>query len=383
MEQALITFLIIFQFFNFSQADKTTHTYIDPINNEFFELEYNSKNEVKNLLDFVKEHAIHPINPEILKNYVLEGIVMSLDDKYAYIDNKSKENFLNSINGGYSGFGFDLDVIGSNPDGKYVISNVLEDSVAYEKGLKVGDIIKSINNIPIYANQKLYEGALDMKRDDEMHDFVIIRNKKKLHFTLKPKEYHEPPIFAKTINKDIYYIRINNCSEKMPLYMEQELKKIRDFKFDKVIIDLRNNLGGWEDSVIKVCAMMCKDEVIAYQKDREGISEIKRGDTKQIIDLSPVVLISKNTASSAELLAACLKKHCSATLIGQKTYGKNEAQGIYEFGGRILKFTSAYLSANESFELKFLGVYPDIALENQYVPEYKDIVLEKALDLLK
>lgn len=382
--QTLVIMLLLFLYSPASPlSDANIERYINTIDGRFYEMGYDSHNELENLLYFVKDNSIHEMDPNILKEYVLEGIVMSLGDKYATIEKKYGNTFLDSLDGKYSGFGFDLDIIGKSPEGSFFISNILEGSAAFDADLKIGDIIESINGVKVYANNKLYEGALDMKDENEPHTFVILRGDETLSIDLKPKEYVEPSVSAKTIGKDIYYIKINNCSPDMPLYVENELKKVRDFQFDKVIIDLRYNLGGWEDSVIKVCAMMCDQDTIAYYKDRNGVHEIKRGETKQITKVKPVVLVSKNTASSAELLAACLRKHTGAVLVGEKTYGKNRSQGVYEFGGRVLKFTNGLLSVDQNFPLNFSGIDPDILMEGLYEQPYTDKALNKAMELLK
>ncbi len=383
MQNCLLVFLIVMQVFSYSQADQKIATYINPINQQFIELDYDAKNEPNNLLEFTKKNSLNPIKPKILNDYILEAIVKALDDEYAHIDNLSSQEYIDSLNGKYSGFGFDLTVIGAVPDGKYVITNVLENSTAFTNGLQTGDIIESINGIKVYANKKLYEGALDMKPDNTNHEFVILRNNKKIKFNLNSHQYTEVPISSQVINKNIYYIKINNCAQNMPLYMAAELKKLNKFKYDKLIIDLRHNFGGWEDCAIKVCAMFCDEKRIAYQKDKTGTKPIERGETKQITSVKPVVLISKNTASSAELLADCLKLRTGATLIGEKTYGKNKSQGIYEFGGRILKFSNAYISADDKFELNFSGIEPDIYVEDQFDSPYVDLVLKKAMEWLE
>ncbi len=383
MQNCLLVFLVFIQLFSYNQTEQKIATYINPINQELIKLDYDSKNEINNLLDFVNEHSIHPIKAQILNDYILEAIIKALDDEYAHIDNLSSQEYIDSINGKYNGFGFDLAVIGTVPNGKYVVSNVLENSDAFVQHLQVGDIIESINGIKVYANKKLYEGALDMNSSNLNHQFVVLRNNNKLEFTLSPKEYTEPPINSKVLNKNIYYIKINNCSQNMPLYMEAELNKFNKFKYQHLIIDLRHNLGGWQDSAIKVSAMMCDDNIIAYQKDKKGISKIARGETKQITNIKPIVLISKNTASSAELLAECLRLRSGATLIGEKTFGKNQSQGVYEFGGRMLKFTNALISADDKFLLNFSGVEPDILVVDQYKSPYVDLVLQKAMEWLE
>lgn len=382
MQMFLIIVLLFVQSPVSLLSDWQVDRYIDTVRGEFRELDYASGHELEQLLSFVRKHSLHEMDPEILKEYVLEGIIMSLGDDYAAIENRYESSFLDSLEGKYSGFGFDLGVIGESPGGNYVITNVLEGSAAYRAGIKPGDLIDSINGIKVHANRKLYEGAMDMVGSDGVHKLSIRRGKKTLHFDLKPVDYEEPAVSVRTINKDIYYIKINNCSLEMPLYVESELKKVRDFQFEKVIIDLRHNLGGWEDSVIKVCAMMCDEEVIAYYNDRSGVHEIKREGTEQITDLKPIVLISRDTASSAELLAACLKKHAGATLVGEKTYGKNRSQGVYEFGGRVLKFTNGILSADQNFPLNFSGIDPDIVIEGMYEEPERDKALEKAMELL-
>ncbi len=366
---------------NNSNFFDNNYTYLDPISEYFEEIDYDSRNSIKNLMDFIDENSVSNINPETLKEGVLAAIVNSLDDPYATLESRTLNNFVSAIDGSYSGFGFDLDVIGEIPDGTYVVSNVLENSAADEVGLMAGDRIESINGIKVYANKKLYEGALDMK--DEAHEFEIIRDGKKLNFKLTSKPYNEPTISYKTINKDIYYIKINHCARDLPELLKFHLNQIKQFKFDKVIIDLRYNLGGWESSVIESISFMTDSKIVGYKKSKQGIEEIKRKDVKKILDIKPIVLISNNTASAAELFASQLREYSNATLVGSRTYGKNKSQGVFEFGNRILKFTNFYISSKNDFELKYLGIEPDIKIEEGYPQPYEDKVLKEAVNMLR
>lgn len=383
MKIYLAFFLILNQFYNFSDFSFTnSDEYLDTIYENVVELEDNNLDEINKLYKFIKENSLYDIKGKILKDEILKAILNSLDDKYSNFTYGNTDDFINSTKGEYTGLGFDLARTTYNNREEFIISNVLENSSAYENNLKAGDIIYSINSIKIAGNNKIYEGALELSKNKE-HIFEIIRDEKKQKISLKAKPYNEPPISTKIINKNIYYIKVNNCSIDMPERLAHHLKKVNDFKYENLIIDLRFNRGGLESSVIKAISLFCNNEIVGYTKDKMGVKEIKRSDNKQIINIKPMVLISENTASSAELFANQLKEYSKATLIGIPTYGKNIAQGVYEFNGNLINLSVQYISANKDFDTKNFYVKPDYLIENPYELPYRDKTLEKAIELFK
>lgn len=381
MKSFFLIILILLQSPLNPNYEKKIQNSVDVVLEELTGQDADASNEVERLMNLVRENSLYQMNPALLKKKLLEAIIYSLDDEYASIDFYDDALF-DSVNGTYSGFGFDLELIGETPRGTYVISNVLDNSNAFRAGLQVGDRIESINGVPVHSSKLLYEGALEIVPGGP-HKFRILRAGKPMDFTMNEIEYTEPPITSKIINKDVYYIKINNFSEEMPLHMRSELKKFRDFQFGKLILDLRHNLGGWESSAVEVCAMMCGDEIIAYNKSKRELLELKREGVEQITDVSPIILISKNTASSAELLAACLREKSGAILVGERSFGKNRGQEYFELDGKLIKLTGFLLSPNKDFDPSFQGLNPDHFVEEVYGSPYEDLVLKKALTLFR
>ena len=120
--------------------------------------------------------------------------------------------------------------------------------------------------------------------------------------------------------------------------------------YSKLIIDLRDNSGGYQDSVQKVAGLFIgKDKVVLQETDSENVTESYKTIVEKYYDnfKKIIVLTNKNTASAAEVLSICLKEqHENATLVGETTYGKGVVQkSFYLDDGSALKITSSYWSS--------------------------------------
>ncbi len=338
--------------------------------------------EVTELIELIEETSLYEIEKEKLREEIIGGIVKSIDDNYSGVETKNS-SVVDYVNGNYGGFGFDIDL---DKEGNFVVSNILSGGNAKKQGLMVGDRIISINEIPLMGNNKLYEAATDLIEDGKEHNFEIIRNDEKININIKREPYREPSIESKTIDGDIYYIDINNFSVDVFDEFAREIEEIEEFKFEKVLIDLRHNPGGSIQAAVDCASLICNNSPLGYTKRKDGIIKLEPSkNLKKIRDLnlSIVILVSKDTASAAELFADILREDLGAIIIGEKTYGKWLSQEVFNVGDLEVRFTTGVFSARKDFDLKKEGLEPDYIVEEKYPVPYRDTILKKALVLLK
>lgn len=345
------------------------------------------ENNSINLIEIVQDRSYYGINKDILKKKFITAVVESIKDDYSGIEFSEKNSFKNYINNNYSGFGFDMDLIDFNGSKELVVSNVLTNGNAKDAGLTVGDIIKKINGIPVKGNSNLYNAALSLVESGKDNEFIIMRDGTEKKLYIRETHYIEPSIESKTIDKNIYYIDINSFSEDMYEDFKNEIFVIDKFRFEKIIIDLRHNPGGSIQSAVDCLSLLTEERPIAYIKNKKGfiplMPNVKNENFIPNKNLEFVLLVSSDTASSAELFASVLKKNKNSVIVGQKTYGKTSVQEIFNYGDAEIKLTTGFFSVFNDIDPNKSSITPDYIIEEIYPIPYHDKSLEKALFLLK
>ncbi len=149
---------------------------------------------------------------------------------------------------------------------------------------------------------------------------------------------------------------------------------------EKIIIDLRDNTGGYQSSVKEISGLFIGDEeVYLRQKDSKGLETVDVTSCRKTYDnfKQIVVLINENTASAAEVLAICLKEqHPNTTLVGKTTFGKGVIQTnrILNNDG-VLKMTAYYWYSPNGVSIHGTGVVPDVevSMPDVYYEYYYDL----------
>ena len=174
--------------------------------------------------------------------------------------------------------------------------------------------------------------------------------------------------FALPLNDRVLYLRIPVFHAKTASQVHQALTSaLQNAKFNALIIDLRGNKGGLLNAAIEVADEFIKDGMLASTKGRQDISNlIFLGKSAGLAEeLKVAVIIDKNTASAAELLAGILSINAAAPLIGQNSYGKSAVQSkIHLQSGGQLKLTTAYYYFSDGSTVNQTGLVPNVPISS-------------------
>lgn len=296
------------------------------------------------------------VDPDELIDAGIKGMVDHLKDKYAiYVDTDKIAPDLEST---YEGIGV---VTIEN-----VVHEVYEGSSAYREGVKAGDIIVSVNGYTIDKNN--YQELSDkLKENDGVNEIGILRGDEQLSFKVTIETITIPTVSSDTYEvkgKKIGYIDIDSFAQNTYDEFETELSKIEKEKLDGLIIDLRNNSGGYVKSSFDVASTFIEEGKIIYSlKNKEEVENVL-DETEDCKKYKVVVLVNKSTASSAEILTSALKDSYGAVIVGNKTYGKGSVQTVKYYEDTAIKYTSAVWLRPNGESVDEVGITPDYEVNN-------------------
>ena len=301
-----------------------------------------------------------------------------LDEDYSTYLNKNQTTELeNKLNGEYNGIGIYF-------AGKKIVQ-VLDDTPASNAGLIAGDEIVSINDISI--DGKTNSEIFGLISKDKENTITIKRNDELISYNIKTSQINTP--LTNTIinvnDKNIGYIKVSTFTNKVGEEFKKTLLKLEGQGIDSLVIDMRDNLGGYLKGASEIANLFLEKDKIIYSLDsKDGISNYK-DDTDEFRSYQVVILINKNTASASEVLTAALKDSYNAIIVGEKSYGKGRVQEAKTLeDGTMVKYTTAKWLTPLGNCIDEIGISPDYVVEmtKNENGEIVDNQLDKAVEIL-
>ncbi|MBQ3281298.1 MAG: S41 family peptidase [Eubacterium sp.] len=302
----------------------------------------------------------------------------SLGDEYSeYMTADELAEWENAVNSGFTGIG----ITSNAEDGRAEVLSVAEDGPADAAGIEEGDVIKEVNG-KAFDNERDFMKAIAGKPGDTLK-LTVLRGWYTFDVDVTIAEVRMRAVSGKVMDKDIGYVRITTFSKTSAEEFGAELKELTGKQVKGLLIDLRDNGGGYVDQSIKICDAILPECTIGYLENKQGDRETFNSD-EECVDIPIVVLVNEKTASASEILAAAVKGNKAGTVAGVKTYGKGLSQKEYKFSdGSCFKLTVAQYLTPAGDPIDGKGVKPDKKIKESDDPEAGDVQLEEAVKLLK
>jgi carboxyl-terminal processing protease len=321
-----------------------------------------------------------------------KGLVESLGDPFSeFLNAKENAALSQELSGEFFGVGMEI----SRKNNSIVVVSPLPGTPAEKADLRPNDIILKIDNLEtsgLFSQEaaNLIRGpkgttvTLTIYRPtwNEAKEIKLVRDKIVIP-SLKWQMLDDNIAF----NKQIAYLRIYSFNQPLTFDFYQAAFQIINANPQGLIIDMRNNPGGYLDSVINIGGwLLTKGEIVL--KEDFGNSEVKiyRANGNGLLkDIPTVVLVNEGTASASEILAGALRDERGIKLIGTKTFGKGSVQELVSLeNDNSLKITIAkWLTPNGTI-IQDNGLIPDMEIKNEEdLGSYTQINLEKDKQLVK
>lgn len=312
------------------------------------------------------------INKEELLNKAIAAMMNYLGDDYTtYLDNENTNDLVTKLAGEYTGIGVSI-----NNENK-MITKVYENTPASKAGILEGDIIIGFNNEEV---EKLTASEIVklIKQNQDTFTLKLKRGEAIVEVSLKNEKILSPNVEYKMIeNTNIGYIAIDAFSNTLETQMKNALTKLESLGMKSLIIDLRDNTGGYLDAASKVTSMFTKKGQKIYSlNDKEKVQDYL-DETDEYREYSIVVLTNKNTASASEIMAAALKESYGAKIVGETSFGKGKVQQTMKLDdGSMVKYTSAYWLTPNGTCIDEVGITPDYQVSNEEIKNKEGEVVE-------
>lgn len=306
-------------------------------------------------------HFDGQLDKSALADGAARGMVAAAGDRYTvFMDAKEAEEFDKELSGEISGVGCE---IGRRSDQPTVL-RVLTDSPAAKAGIQVGDVFVAVNDESVVGKDA---GTVAEKvRGDEGTSVKLKmrRGTQLLDFTITRAQVSDPSV-RWTTNDGIGRVTISRFDTDTGDLVRRAATEFKSANVKGVIVDLRDNGGGYLDAARDVAGVWLNDQVVVTEKTNGKVTDtVKTGSSAILGDTKTIVLVNGDSASASEIVAGALQEYGKATLVGKKTFGKGTVQEVLRLdGGRILKVTVARWYTPKGKNITKEGITPDKTVE--------------------
>lgn len=320
----------------------------------------------------------------------IKGMVSALDDPYTFFltpeENKQSKN---DLQGKFEGIGAQLGL----KNNRIIVIAPLKNSPAEKAGIKAGDFINAVDDKKTIGWTLNYAVSKIRGPKGTKVKLTLERNNKELSVEIIRDQIKVPSIELSYKN-NVVVLKLNqfgeNTNDEWDKAVEQIKNQWKNKKIKGMILDLRDNPGGYlESSVYIASEFLPKNRLIVKQESTTNLSVNYYVEREgKLLDIPLVTLINKGSASASEILAGALKDYKRATLVGEKSFGKGSVQEAIDLEkGAGLHITVAKWVLPKGDWINEKGIEPDIKIENKIeegntLTEENDLQLKKALEVL-
>lgn len=318
----------------------------------------------------------------------ISGMVKSLEDPYTvFLKPEETKRFIEDVKGTFEGVGMEIDI----RKGQLQVISPLEGTPAQRAGLRAGDKIIKIDDKP--TTDMTIEEAVNLIRGpkDTQVTLTIFREEweKTKEIKIVRAVIEVPSLKWEIKNENIAYLKLYQFSEKASFDFRIAAIEILASPCQKIILDLRNNPGGYLEVAQEISGWFLKrGEIVAIEDfgARKERNIYKAQGNASLVGFPVVILINQGSASGSEILAGALRDNRDILLIGEKSFGKGSVQELERLSeGSSLKITVAKWLTPKGELITDKGLEPDIKLEmtEEDYEEGKDPQLDKAIEIIK
>ncbi|MEM9905700.1 MAG: carboxyl-terminal processing protease CtpC [Cyanobacteria bacterium P01_D01_bin.44] len=296
----------------------------------------------------------------------IREMLEQLEDPYTrFMDPQEFRNMQIDTSGELTGVGIQITQDEDTDD--IVVVSPIEQTPAFEAGVRSGDIIRSIDGqstegmdlndaVNLIRGPVNSEVNLTLERDEEPMDFTLTRARIEIH----PVRY----TYETGAEGGVGYIRLTQFSANATAEMREAIQELEDRDVTGYILDLRSNPGGLLYSSIEIAQMWLNEGTIVSTVNRQGVVDENAASNKSLTDKPVVVLVDGGSASASEILSGALQDNDRAVLVGTKTFGKGLVQSVRGLadGSGVAVTIAKYLTPSGR-DINEHGIDPDFVVE--------------------
>lgn len=337
--------------------------------------------ELEEIREIVEMYYYKDVDETTMLEGAAAGLLSSINDPYTFYYNpQAYADMWEDDEGEYVGVG--MMITANYATNLCTISRVFLNSPALEAGIRKGDILTKVDDLDVTAVN--LQDAVDIMRGiaGEPVNITVVRNNEPITFTVVRAKVNVNYVNSCMLDDQVGYISIYEFSGDISDEFKTQLNQLMTLNPKALVLDLRDNPGGWVTDAQKVADIFLGENTLATLQYKDGSTEIYRtyNSNDDVTDLPLVVLVNENSASSSEILSGALQDLQRATIVGVKSYGKGIVQWVLGVGdrGAGMQLTIAQYFTPNGNAVHGIGITPDVTAE---MPEEEVSMLFELGDL--
>ncbi|MEY3317764.1 MAG: hypothetical protein RL540_136 [Actinomycetota bacterium] len=316
-----------------------------------------------NAIETVLETGAQELDRQVLERAAISGVLKATGDEWANYFPKSALEVLQEQNSNtFTGIGVWLTKTRS---GQIKISSIQDDSPAAKSGILPGDQILEINGTDVRGASLTSVISIIRGSTGKRIELLVTRGDKKVLASLSAKKIVARTVEASQVASGVVLLEISNFAQGTTEEVKSALLNL-NYKAG-VIIDLRNNPGGLIEEAVGVSELFInRGVIVSYQvNDKERVFTAKNSNP---IKAPVVVIVNRNTASSAEIVAGAFQDRNRGVVVGERSYGKGSVQEFVTLSdGSRIELTVALFRTPSGRAIEEFGITPDLEVTDSQV----------------
>lgn len=313
------------------------------------------------------------------------GLVGAAGDPYTtYLTAAQAKELQDSLDGTISGIGTEIGI----KNNKLTIIAPVAASPAERAGLKAGDVITAVDGADT-SGLSLDEAVSKIRgpKGTQVKLTVISGNQAPRTITITREVITVPSVKSEIKTGGVGYIQISEFGSDTAAHFNEAATKLKRAGVSKIILDLRNNPGGYLDAAQSVSShFLAHGKVVVDERRGSTIIDTLTSDGGDLENVRLIVLINKGSASASEILAGAIQDHHRGTIMGETSFGKGSVQAVENLSGAAeLKVTIAHWYTPGGRNITKEGIKPDVVVTQTQADDDagRDPQLEAALKAIQ
>ncbi|MBR5345483.1 MAG: S41 family peptidase [Clostridia bacterium] len=329
---------------------------------------YRQFDELLDIMDIVEENYYQDVDTEAMLQGAAAGLLDAIDDPYTfYYTPEEYAQMWEDDEGEYAGIG--IQISGNYTTQICTIVRVFPGGPAEQAGVQRGDILYMVGE-DLYVTADTLDDAVSIMRGTPGTDVDVtfLRDGEPYTVTLTRATIQTTRVESTMLENNVGLIVLYEFAGDCANEFATALRNLRNQGAEGIIIDLRDNGGGWVQDARSIADLFLPSGTLCYLEYKNGERYYYRTTTDgKEVSLPLVILVNEYTASSSEILTGCLRDRTGAKVVGVNSYGKGIVQGVISLeSGAGMQVTEAQYFTPDGHAVHKIGIAPDVEIE---VPE--------------
>jgi carboxyl-terminal processing protease len=318
------------------------------------------KTKLNKLIDFIDNEYVDDVKTDSIVDLTVTNILSNLDPHSVYLPKEEQKLEAETMKGDFVGIGISFYVFKDT----IAVINPIENGPAKKAGIVTGDRILYANSFKLFGKKIKNETLYSKLRGEKDSEVVLTVYRKSINKILKINVKREIVAIKSVdihvmLNKNTGYIKINRFAETTGEEFHTALLDLKKKGITSLIIDLRDNGGGFLEKAVEIADEFLKDkELIVFTKNKKALIDKTFATADGLFENGKVfVLIDENSASASEILAGAIQDNDRGTIVGRRSFGKGLVQREMDFDdGSAVRLTIAryYTPSGRSIQKPYI-----------------------------